>query len=54
MRKVRDILRLHASELSQHQISRSLNISSGVVNKYIKLAEEAGVRWPLPDSRVLL
>ena len=50
MRKVRDILRLHASELSQHQISRSLNISSGVVNKYIKLAEEAGVRWPLPDS----
>ncbi len=50
MRKVREILRLHASQLSQHQISRSLNISSGVVNKYIKLAEKAGVVWPLPES----
>jgi len=47
MRKIREVLRLRASGLSQHQISRSLRLSVGVVNKYIKLANQAGLSWPL-------
>lgn len=51
MRKIKEILRLHyANDLSQRQIASSLNISVGVVNKYLKLSEEAGITWPLPDD----
>lgn len=50
MRKVKEILRLHANDLSQHQIARSLNISVGAVNKYLKLFIELGVSWPLPEG----
>jgi len=51
MNKIREILRLHFdSKLSQHQIAASLKISSGVVNKYIKLARAAALSWPIdPD-----
>ncbi len=48
MPKIRDILRLHAAQLSQPQIARSLTLSLGVVNKYVKLAQAAGIGWPLP------
>ena len=50
MRKLKEIIRLHGSQLSQQQIARSLNVSVGAVNKYLKLAEQAGVRWPLPEE----
>ena len=50
MRKIKEIIRLDASQLSQHQISRSLNISSGAVNKYLKLAKHVGLSWPLADD----
>ena len=49
MHKIKDILRLHfEAKLSQHQIAASLQLSSGVVNKYLALAKEAGISWPLP------
>ena len=48
MHKLRELLRLHFdSKLSQHQIAASLNISSGVVNKYVSLAKAASLAWPL-------
>lgn len=42
MRKIREVLRLHfGAGLSQRQIANSLRLSVGVVNKYVRLAEEA-------------
>ena len=37
-------------ELSHRQIAKSLNVSTGVVSKYVQLAEAAGLRYPLPDD----
>jgi transposase len=51
MCKIRDVLRLrHSTDLSLEGIARALNISKGVVAKYLKLATEAGIGWPLPDE----
>lgn len=51
MQKIKEILRLHFdAKLSQHQIAASLQISSGVVNKYLSLARAAQVCWPLPSD----
>jgi transposase len=51
MRKIRDVLRLrHTTDLSFEAIARALNISKGVVGKYLKLAADAGLGWPLPDD----
>ena len=48
MRKIKTILRLHfESKLSQHQIANSLDLSIGVVNKYIQRAVDCGLDWPL-------
>ena len=49
MQKIKEILRLHfEAKLSQHQIAASLQVSSGVVNKYLSLAKAAQICWPLP------
>jgi transposase len=49
MRKIKTLLRLHfESKLSQHRIASSVQLSVGVVNKYIKRAIAAGLCWPLP------
>lgn len=49
MQKIKEILRLHFdAKLSQHQIAASLQVSSGVVNKYLSLAKAAQIGWPLP------
>lgn len=51
MRKIRDVLRYrHSTDLSLDAIARALNISKGVVAKYLKLAADAGLGWPLPDD----
>ena len=48
MQKIKEILRLHFdAKLSQHQIAASLQVSSGVVNKYLSLARAAQLCWPL-------
>lgn len=50
-RKIRDVLRYrHSTGLSLEAIARALNISKGVVSKYLRLASDAGLGWPLPDD----
>jgi transposase len=49
MRQIKDILRLkHDAGLSLREIARSLNLSIGVVSKYLQLAAAAGIGWPPP------
>jgi transposase len=49
-RKMKEILRLyHEANLSMHQIAKSLNLSSGVVYKYLKKAKLESIKWPLPE-----
>jgi transposase len=51
MKKLKTVLRLHfEGKLSQHQIATSLQLSVGVVNKYIKRATAAGLIWPLSEA----
>ncbi|AGX86199.1 IS21 family transposase [Candidatus Symbiobacter mobilis] len=51
MRKIRDVLRYrNDTDLSLEAIARALRLSKGVVSKYLKLAENAGLKWPLPDD----
>lgn len=50
MRKIREVLRLSAMGLAQHQIARSCSIVQSTVHKYLKLAETAQLRWPLPED----
>src|ERR1700722_4374619 len=50
MRKIREILRLSALGLAQHQIARSCSIVQSTVHKYLKLAEAAQLHWPLPGD----
>lgn len=51
MRKIKTILRLYfEAKLSQHQISNSVQLSVGAVNKYIHRAIEVGLSWPLPSE----
>jgi transposase len=45
MRKMKEIIRLRASGLSQRQIARSLNISKGTVGNYLKRARHTKVDW---------
>jgi transposase len=50
MRKIREILRLQALGLKQHQIAASCSTAQSTVHRYLKLAETAGLRWPLPED----
>lgn len=48
MRKIKDVLRLHAAGHSQQQISRSCGIARSTVGEYLQRACRAGISWPLP------
>src|SRR5271169_653885 len=50
MRKFREVLRLSALGLAQHQIARSCSIVQSTVHKYLKLAQAAQLSWPLPEN----
>jgi len=50
MRKIRDVLRLHAAGLSKRRISVSLNIGRTAVGDYVDRAARSGLSWPLPDG----
>ncbi len=51
MRKIKEVLRLrHELRLVQRQIARSCAISASTVHEYLKRAETAGVRWPIPSE----
>jgi transposase len=45
MRKMKEIVRLQASGLSQRQIARSLNLSKGTVSNYLKRARQQQLDW---------
>ena len=49
MRHIKDILRLRFDAgLSLRQIARSLDLSVGVISKYLQFAADAGIGWPPP------
>lgn len=51
MRKIREVLRYrYTAGLSLDAIARSLKLSKGVVAKYIRLAQDAHITWPIPDD----
>jgi transposase len=51
MRKISEALRLKwACGLSKRAIGRSCQISHSTVSKYLKRAEAAGLKWPLPEG----
>jgi transposase len=47
MRKIRDVLRLHAAGLSKRRIAVSLNIGATSAGEYLRRARRAGLSWPL-------
>lgn len=52
MRKIREILRLKwECKLSERAIARSCSIARSSVADYVKRAEAAGLRWPLPENQ---
>ena len=51
MRQNKEVLRLrHELGLGQRQIARSCSIDQSTVHQYLKAAETAGVKWPLPSE----
>ena len=46
MRKIRDVLRLKLeARFSHDQVAGALQISKGVISKYLNLANTAGLDW---------
>lgn len=50
MRKIRDVLWLHAAGLSKRRIAASLNLGATSAGDYLRRARRAGLGWPLPDD----
>ena len=46
MRKLREVLRLHASSLPTRQIGASLGIGQSTIIDYLGRARRAGLAWP--------
>jgi transposase len=51
MRKFKEVLRLKFDQdLSNRQIAKSCSISHATVGKYLNLAKQAEIDWPLPND----
>jgi hypothetical protein len=51
MIKLKEMLRLkYEARLSVRQIGACLNLSVGVISKYVQRADAAGLGWPLPGD----
>jgi transposase len=50
MRKIIDVLRLHAEGLSKRKVAASLSIGATSAGDCVRRAKRAGLRWPLPES----
>ena len=51
MRKIKEVLRLkHEAGRSHGEIARSCGIAHSTVLEYLRRAEAAGLRWPLPEA----
>lgn len=47
MRNIKECLRLKfEADLSHEKIARALQLSKGIVRKYIKAARDTGIEWP--------
>jgi DNA-binding transcriptional regulator LsrR (DeoR family) len=51
MRKFKEVLRLkYDHHLTNRKIAKSCAMSHVTVGKYLDLAKQAGIAWPLPDD----
>jgi transposase len=51
MRKIAEVLRLKwTCGLTNREIGRSCSISHSTVSDYVKRAEAAGIKWPIPET----
>jgi len=50
VRKINEVLRLHASGQGIRAIARSLQASPSTIGDYVRRAEVAGIGWPLPEG----
>ncbi|MCL5611594.1 MAG: IS21 family transposase [Chloroflexi bacterium] len=51
LRKIREVLRLkYEIGLSNRAIARACQVSNSTVGEYIARAEQAGLKWPLPEN----
>ena len=50
MRKIEDVLRLHARGLSTRRIALATGVGKTTVIEYLRRAGMAGVSWPLPEG----
>ena len=50
MRKIEDVLRLHARGLSTRRISLATGVGKTTVIEYLRRAGRAGLSWPLPEG----
>lgn len=51
MNKLKELLRMkYDAQLSLRQMALCLNLSIGVISKYLKRAEAANIGWPLPEG----
>jgi transposase len=50
MRKITEVLRLHAAGHSAREIARSTGTARSTVGEYLRRAEAAGVSWPLAED----
>jgi transposase len=50
MRKIKEMLRLKALGLTNRQIAGSIKASHSTVGEYLRLAQAAGISWPVPED----
>ena len=50
MRKILDVLRLRADDLSKRKIAASLSIGVTTAGEIIRRVRRAGLSWPLPEN----
>ncbi|MCP3669131.1 MAG: IS21 family transposase, partial [Gammaproteobacteria bacterium] len=50
MRKIKEVLRLKASGVSNRKIAQSCGVSRPTVGEYLQRASRAGLTWPLPEE----
>src|ERR1700686_1241556 len=50
MRKIRDVLRLHAGGMSKRKVAASLLIGATAAGDCVRRARRTGLSWPLPEN----
>lgn len=50
MRKITEVLRLHAAGMSGREIALAVGVARSTVGEYLRRADAAGLTWPLSDG----